>query len=285
MLAAAGFLVRASYKDAARVPDEWNDNSRIVPFELDLASQAKITSSEIVLWLAHISLDRYDDAESTTNTRAINEYFSSIDPSQTRKVVFISSGGSVYGPPENLPISEGHPLNPISPYGVAKQDLEAVVTAFGERTSISTAILRPGNIYGFEKPGRRSKGVIGAFLRKLTAGGNFELVHGGRTIRDLIHVDDVSRAILAAIEDERAQTIWNVGTGVGTSTIDVLEKICELANLPMPELPIVENYSTDVLENVLDISKIIAESSWTPEISLESGLKRTLERWGGEGVS
>ena len=113
--------------------------------------------------------------------------------------------------------------------------MEDEVRAFGERTGTSTAILRPGNIYGFECPDRKCKGVTAAFLNTVDHGLPFTLIHQGRTVRDLMHVDDVTRAIKLASEFA-GSVEWNVGTGVGTSTIDWIESLRKELDAEMPEL-------------------------------------------------
>ena len=219
----AGCTVVASFRDMNLVPANWDDDPHILLHNLDLLYEpdAAAFGCETVVWLAHIDAGRNNEKEIEDNRRAFERFLSGLTRSTTSKIVFVSSGGSVYGHPQILPIPEGHTRVPLSTYGKTKRELEDRLIAFGRGSGLQTAILRPGNIYGFERPDRKSKGVIGAFLRSLADGSPFTLIHGGRTVRDFIHVDDVCTGVLAAIRSESGDIVWNVATGIGTSTVDV----------------------------------------------------------------
>lgn len=279
-LAEAGHAVKATYRDHAAIPEEWSAYGAIEPIELELTKAVGVDlSAEIIVWLAHIDAGRSNSREPAANVAALGRVLESLPRSSVKKVVLVSSGGSVYGPASKLPIPEGHQRMPISSYGLAKREMEDTVTAFGRENGVATAILRPGNIYGFERPGRRTKGVVGAFLKALAVGGQFTLVHGGRTVRDMIHADDVCETIGLAIESGEEEIVWNVGTSVGTRIREVLELVAGTAGLRMPEMAEVDNYDTDVLENILSTERIRAVTGWTAKIGLEAGIKRTLLHW------
>jgi len=279
-LALDGWSVIATYRDRSTVPDEWRADGNIELRELDLSSSAHpVEHTDTIVWLAHLDAGRFNNPEIELNRAAVERYLNGLDLDRTRRFIFISSGGSVYGPAQKLPITEDHPLQPLSSYGRAKLAMEAEVRAFGERTGLETVMIRPGNIYGFERPDRTCKGVTAAFLNAVDHGLPFTLIHGGSTLRDFIHVDDVSRAIAVAAAAEQGGVVWNVGTGLGTSTVDWIELLRKNLDVQMPALIHKENYSSDVQENILSYGRIRDSTGWQPGIDINEGCRRTIEHW------
>ncbi len=280
-LSESGHSLTISHRNRKNIPGEWIENSLMHFEELDLTTEFGSTAfeSEIIVWLAHIDAGRYNEQETEINLRAFDRFLRHIDQEKTRKLIFISSGGSVYGHPEKLPISEEHPRLPLSTYGKTKCALENKLIEFGRTTEIHTAILRPGNIYGFEHPHRNSKGVVGAFLRSLESGATFTLIHGGQTIRDFVHVDDVCDAIVCAIESKQNHIIWNVSTGNGHSILEVLKAILQNTGSKMPPIIDHENFDSDVLTSILSPDRIWNEADWIAKIDLDSGIGCTVKNW------
>ncbi len=263
------------------MPEAWRENSSIIPQKLDLTAQTDFAEfcRETIVWLAHLEQGRFNERELEVNLAPFEKLLAQTNNSQTEKFVFVSSGGSVYGEPQNLPITEQHPRQPLSSYGKAKRAMEDKLLEFGAKTNLKTAIIRPGNIYGFEDPYRASKGIIAAFLNAIQTNTPFTLIHKGQTVRDFVHVADVSRAVLATIESLQKEIVWNVATEKGTTASEVLEIILERSGFEKPEINYIENFSSDVSRNVLSIGRITNESDWTPQITLEEGISRTLENW------
>jgi UDP-glucose 4-epimerase len=281
LLAANGYKVYASYRDETRVPGAWRENPSIILENVDLSGAADFSHlcRPRVVWLAHLEQGRFNEREPEVNLAPFENFLNQTVKSTTEKFVFVSSGGAVYGEPQFLPITEAHPRRPLSSYGKAKRALEDKLTEFARRPNLETAVIRPGNIYGFEDPRRRSKGIVAAFLHAIQTKEPFTLIHKGQTVRDFVHVTDVSRAILAALEDERKEIVWNVATGRGTTAATVLEMILEKSGFEKPAIKAVENFSSDVAANILSIERITTQSLWTPQISLEDGISRTIENW------
>lgn len=278
-LTRAGYSVAASFRNESLIPGEWLADGPIRPFHLDLKSDEPLPHFECdaIVWLAHLDAGRFNEAEAETNLRAFDRVLSRVEGSD--KFVFISSGGSVYGHAKSLPIGEEHERRPLSSYGIAKKVLEDRLIAFGSETDLSIAVLRPGNIYGFERPDRRTKGVTGAFLNAIAHNLEFTLVHGGRTVRDMIHVDDVCDAVELSIESARKNVIWNVGTGRGVTVGEILGLIMKRTGAAMPDLIECENFVSDVSKNVLSVEKIYSETGWSARIDLENGMLQTLSNW------
>ena len=279
LFAAHDYQVFAAFRDESRVPAAWRENSSIILKNLDLSRETDFAGfcRQRVVWLAHLEQGRFNERETEVNLAPFENFLNQSAP--TEKFVFVSSGGAVYGEPVFLPVTETHPRRPLSSYGRAKRALEDKLSEFARETKLKTAIIRPGNIYGFENPHRASKGIVAAFLDAIRAGRPFTLIHKGQTVRDFIHVNDVSRAVLAAVESPQKEIVWNVATGKGTTAREVLEMILEKSGFEKPEFNEVENFSSDVGANILSIDKITSESDWRPAITLEEGISQTIENW------
>ncbi|MBS1795766.1 MAG: NAD-dependent epimerase/dehydratase family protein [Acidobacteria bacterium] len=283
-LTAGGDRVFAGYRHEARIPEAWRDDSRIALRKIELAGEDvdfEALLKPSVVWLAHLDQGRFNARETEVNLKPFRRFLAQTANSPVEKFVFVSSGGSVYGEPAALPITEDHPRAPLSSYGRAKRAMEDALFEFSRTSAVKTAIIRPGNIYGFEDPARESKGIIGAYLDAIRAGRTFTLIHGGRTVRDFVHVRDVARAIRAAVESEQKEIVWNVATGRGTTAAAVLQSIIDQSGFAAPAVENVENFASDVGENVLSIDRIAAESGWRPEIPLADGIREVVERWRG----
>jgi UDP-glucose 4-epimerase len=280
-LVGEGFDVTAGFRLPERTPDGWQQVSSITPVILDLTNErdSEAFKNTVIVWLAHLDAGRNNAFEVEANLDAFENFLRNVDPSFTKKIVFVSSGGSVYGPQDSIPIAEDQERRPISSYGNAKLALENKLLEFGRSTGVNIAILRPGNIYGFESPFRFSKGVVGAFLRSLDNKSSFTLIHGGNTVRDFVYVDDVCDAILLAIEQSVKQTIWNISTGVGHTVNEVLSTILRYTGDRMPEVAHLENYNSDVLVSVLSPERIKQEGGWSAKTNLETGISKTVKNW------
>jgi UDP-glucose 4-epimerase len=282
-LAGLGYRVRATFRSAGRIPKSWQDDPLITSVPLDLGRPGNMAGfiQPVVIWLAHLDQGRFNENEVEKNLSAFEAFLAQAASSQVEKIIFVSSGGSVYGETRNLPIVEGHPRQPLSSYGKAKAAMEQRLFDFGSETGIGTAILRPGNIYGFSDPNNDHKGIVAAFLNAIRTRQPFTLIHEGRTVRDFIDVDDVCRAIAAAVESEKDHLIWNVATGSGLSIADLIAKVIGRSGFEMPEVRHIENFSSDVSSNVLSIKRITSESDWRPTIGIDEGIRKLLARRSG----
>jgi len=193
------------------------------------------------------------------------------------RFVFLSSGGTVYGQAKFLPITEDHPFEPLSPYGITKLATEKYAAMYGLQRGIPIICLRPGNPYGEGQMPFRGQGFVATAIGSILAGRPITVFGSTGAVRDYIHVEDAARAVLAALEAGVPGTAYNVGTGRGlnnTQVLDLLEK-----NLPaaysMPAIQHVPERMFDVRENVLDCTRLKTDTGWKPEIAFEEGLKRS----------
>lgn len=193
-----------------------------------------------------------------------------------RRIVFFSSGGTVYGNPTTLPVSEDHALSPISSYGVVKVAIERYLLMYRSVGSITPVILRPGNPYGPRQSSRGIQGVIASFLRRVKDGQALEVWGDGSIVRDYIYISDLVDLAIAASE-RGFSGVLNAGGGRGASILDILAVVrrATAREVTVDHLP---GRVYDVRELVLDISLARKALNWTPTISLDQGIERTW-RW------
>jgi UDP-glucose 4-epimerase len=191
-----------------------------------------------------------------------------------KKVIFSSSGGTIYGEAPNLPIGESDPTNPIDPYGISKLSIEKYLYYFNYNYGLDYAIFRYSNPYGPRQNPNGKQGVIPIFLNKIKQNEQPTIFGDGSMIRDYIYIEDAINATIAVFESKTSEKIFNVGSGKGKSINELLADISEIV-----EKKIVPNYlkqnGTYVQKVVLDISKIRSLTSWKPTIPLEEGIRQT----------
>lgn len=193
-----------------------------------------------------------------------------------RRVVFISSGGTVYGRLQQSPVPEDHPTFPICSYGIVKLAIERYLHLFKVLHGLDYTILRVSNPYGPFQSTNGLQGAVQVFVSKLLRHESIEIWGDGSVVRDFLHIDDLVCALqLSAQMPEGMSGIYNVGSGHGTSLNELLEALTLVSGLSStrvyrPSRPY------DVPHSVLDITKIGAELDWKPLVSLEDGLGRTV---------
>jgi UDP-glucose 4-epimerase len=193
-----------------------------------------------------------------------------------RKVIFISSGGTVYGRPNYLPIDESHPTNPIVSYGIIKLAIEKYILMYRQLYDLQAIILRVSNPYGERQRIKTAQGAVGVFLKRALAGEPIEIWGDGTTTRDYIHVRDVATAFTKALIYEGSHQIFNVSTSLGTSLNDLMKLIQETVGRPV-QVKYRDSRVFDVPANVLDNSLIKQEFGWSPQIDLRKGITKTIE--------
>lgn len=193
------------------------------------------------------------------------------------RLVFFSSGGTVYGNALELPIREDHPKAPISMYGLHKLILEHAFAQLAEDRGFELVILRVSNPYGsmVSKP---NQGVIPILIKALLRDEEFQIIGDGHAERDYIEISDLIAAVrnVIAFETREPVEIFNIGSGERTSLQDL---IATLRKLTGHDLKTVHSPSkVDVQSNVLDCSRAKNALGWTAKTSLEHGLGKLLER-------
>jgi UDP-glucose 4-epimerase len=203
-----------------------------------------------------------------------------------RRLVHISSA-EVYGQPRTNPVAEDAPTEPRSPYGNAKLGAEATVRTDCPAAGIAAIVLRPFSAYGPRSPERS---LVGRLARAAVGDGPVRLA-ALRPVRDYVHVDDVSSAVAAALTSRAATDpagvpVFNVGSGVGTSALELATLTLELAGRSAaieetrtPDRPAQQ----DITHLVADIDRARTQLGWTPRVPLREGLADVVERVRSDG--
>ncbi len=191
-----------------------------------------------------------------------------------KKVLFASSGGTVYGTPLEVPIKETHPTDPSCAYGIGKLAIEKYLRLYYELYGLDYCILRISNPYGEEqRPGQQ--GAVAAFLARSLEHKPIEIWGDGNVVRDFIYVGDVTEAFVKALHHQGEPRLFNVGAGTGRSLNELLDAIDALIGLP-PQRNYLAGRSFDVPVNVLDTTRAQEFLGWHAHTSLEQGLAKTL---------
>ena len=188
-----------------------------------------------------------------------------------RKIVFTSSGGTVYGNPRVVPVAEDAPLEPISSYGIVKVAIEQYLRLHAMLHRFDAVVLRLSNPYGPGETRIGVHGVIPTFFAKALEREPIEIWGDGTVIRDYLHVEDAVAALVLASEWSGFR-LYNVGSGVGHSLLDILNTIKRVSGMD-PDVVYRPPRSFDVQATYLDISRITTETSWRPTIDLEDGCR------------
>ena len=192
------------------------------------------------------------------------------------KIVFLSSGGTVYGIPEKTPICENHPLHPICSYGVVKVAIENYLEMFHKLHGLEYVVLRASNPYGERQGHVGVQGVIGTFMMKLLNGESIDIWGDGGIVRDFIYVSDlVSLCVLAG--EKTVRGTYNAGSGTGHTINDIVATLSSVTGKTIyPVYKTGRGY--DVPRVTLNINSAMSIFGWRPEVDLAVGINTTW-RW------
>ncbi len=193
----------------------------------------------------------------------------------TRRFIYISTAGAAYGEPRQLPVSEDHPIDPITPYGISKHTVEHYLSAFSHLHGLACVVLRYGNVYGPRQSSQGEAGVFAIFSEQLLAGIQPVIYGDGTKLRDYVYIDDVVQANLAALE-RGTGGIFNIGSGVATSDYEVFCLVRELLGKTGVEPRHVPKRPGEIDRICLDISKARLMLGWNPGVSLAEGSRHTV---------
>jgi UDP-glucose 4-epimerase len=194
---------------------------------------------------------------------------------EVKKVIFISSGGTVYGVPETIPLPETHPTFPVCAYGVTKLAIEKYLHLFHHLYGMDYVVLRVSNPYGERQQSvGAQQGVVSVFMARLRRGEPIIIWGDGSVVRDWLYVKDVAQAFVLALKNTSPHRIFNVGSGVGLSLNELLAMLSRVTGIT-PHVSYTASRPTDVPCNVLDTTRIRAEWGWSATTPMEVGLTRT----------
>lgn len=197
--------------------------------------------------------------------------------SGVEKVLFTSSGGTVYGIPAEVPIPESAPTEPISAYGIGKLTIEKYLALYDHLYGLKSRILRISNPYGRYQSSRHRQGVVGTMLRRAVEGRPLEIWGDGAVTRDFIHVSDVASAIVELHAYEGQHRVFNIGSEVGMSINDIASSIETVLDQGQLERIHLQARAADVPVNILSTARIRDETEWKPQVSWKQGLADTFD--------
>jgi UDP-glucose 4-epimerase len=189
------------------------------------------------------------------------------------RILFLSSGGTVYGIPNKLPIPETHELRPINSYGIVKAAIEHYLEMYRRTRGFSPVIVRASNPFGPRQAHSGIQGVVSTFLRRILVGEPIEIWGNGTVVRDYLEVSDLAELCVRAGTSDR-EGAYNAGSGHGLSVNDVVEAVRNVTGADVkviykPARPV------DVPRSVLDCSRAKNEFGWECETGFDSGLSNT----------
>jgi len=234
------------------------DKSDIIIY---LASSSNVRSS------SNISLVELDNIEGFINTIEIIKDF------PDKKIIYASSGGTVYGEPEEIPVNEEHSLKPISPYGIGKVTTENFLKYYSRKYGIKYVICRYSNPYGTYQNPLSGVGVINKLLYDYHTSKETKIIGNPESsIRDYIYISDLVDATIAVSENKISDNnVFNVGSGVGYSLSEIIDEIELVLD---SKLKLSKNHfgNENVSRIVLDVNKIKNKVGWKSKISLKEGI-------------
>jgi UDP-glucose 4-epimerase len=193
----------------------------------------------------------------------------------TRKVVFASSGGTIYGTPDDIPTTEAHPQRPESPYGVAKKAVGDYLHAYRVTRGLEYTALALANVYGPRQDPHGEAGVVAIFAGLLLEKRRGTIYGDGEQTRDFVYVDDVVDAFVRAA-DRADGLLVNIGTGVETTVNELYELMARLTGAK--DAPLRAPARTgEVLRSALDPGRAEIQLGWRPWTTLEEGVARTID--------
>lgn len=194
---------------------------------------------------------------------------------KVQKLVFVSSGGTVYGIPHSLPIGEDAATKPIGIYGAGKLAIENYLHCYRHVHGLDYTVLRLSNPYGDGQRLDRNQGAIGTFMLRALKQEPITIWGDGEVTRDYLYIDDAIDALVLAAQTQSSERVFNIGSGVGLSLNDIVRALQPMFPQPL-EVRYVVGRGFDVRANVLDIRRAAEQLHWQPQIDLNEGLSRML---------
>lgn len=281
-LLAAGYRVSAL---ARRLPGlislaaQGNGALTLVPASMGdgPALRQALAGADLVFHLACDSLpqssNRDPHAEVEANLQGALKVLEAARLAGVKRLVMLSSGGTVYGLPHQLPIPETHPTDPICAYGITKLAIEKYVALYRRLHGLDGVVLRVANPYGERQRLEGTQGVVSVLMGKALRGDPIQIWGDGSTVRDFLYISDLVKALLAAARYGGEERLFNVGSGQGLS----LRQLVGLLEVTLQQSLTVEYRPArcfDVPANVLCIARARRCLGWSPKVPMAEGLHR-----------
>ena len=229
------------------------------------------------------SADEHHPSRAVAEVTPLVSVLEAVSRTPETTLLFLSSGGAIYGEPDVIPVAETHELRPVSAYGAAKAACETYVRFYVRHHGVRATSLRCGNVYGPGQVPGRGQGLVGELIDASEEGRTVEIWGDGSVRRDFIHVDDLSHAIVSLCGHDDLPPALNLGSGEATSVREVVALVSEITGCPIdittrPARPF------DVQRVALDISRVQSLIDFKP-MAIRDGIGRTWARVAAETVA
>ena len=283
-LVSRGYFVRVFDKLGAshKLISDFEDSVEIVEGDVSRPEDvlAAVADTDTLINLVHTTVPgssmKDPSYDVTSNVASAATWLRQLGTTGVRKVFYFSSGGTVYGDPESIPITEDHPTNPINSYGITKLAIEKYTAMYARQFGIDYCLVRPSNVYG---PGQRlhiGQGVIGVLANRALHGESLEIWGAGTNLRDYLFIEDLVSGLMALLSYDGPFRVFNLSSGKGHSVLDIVS----ILRHQLGQLPKVVHLPERVFDapvNILDPSRIRTETGWRTAVELEDGVTRTVE--------
>lgn len=193
------------------------------------------------------------------------------------KILFVSSGGTVYGEHSTVPISEVEKTDPICNYGIIKDIIEKYLRLYNHYYDLDYRVVRLANPYSGEKKSSGKQGIIPIFIDQILNEKPIRIFGDGSAVRDYIYIDDAIDSMIKVLNYTGENRIFNVGTGIGFSQNELLSIIKNTLEIDNIDVEYTNNRLCDVKNNVLSIDMTKKELDWEPKVTLEEGIHRIID--------
>lgn len=261
---------------------KFEKNERVEWITGDIASTHDVSNvingTDVVLHLVSTTLPKNSNDDPIydvqSNLVGTLQMLNAMVGCKVKKIIFISSGGTVYGVPKYLPIDENHPTDPLVSYGVVKLAIEKYLHIYEKLHGIQPVILRVANPYGERQRIETAQGAVGVFLHNALKGLPINIWGDGKVTRDYLHVSDVADAFVKAVDYAGQQRIFNISSGAGTSLNELVELLEQFLGKPI-ERHYFPGRPFDVPVSILGNELAKTELKWSPLVSMQEGIART----------
>jgi UDP-glucose 4-epimerase len=241
-----------------------------------------IATFDVVIHLVHATTPQSSNLNMASDVeRTLQASITMLDICRklgVKRVVFISSGGTVYGRAQQIPTPETAPTEPITAYGISKLAIEKYLALFEDLHRLDHRVLRVTNAYGPFHNATKNQGIIGTLISRALRNQKIVIWGDGSVVRDFVYVDDVVDALEAAIGDRSDQRIFNIGSGQGRSVRDIVEAIKRKLAIKL-DIEWQQPRPLDVQASIVNIDRARDVLGWRPRTNLEAGLEKTIDWW------
>jgi UDP-glucose 4-epimerase len=201
-------------------------------------------------------------------------FLNKIKNSNVKKIIFLSSGGTVYGNSNKLPFDENSQTNPVNPYGISKLISEKYIDYFCRKQSIDFIIIRPSNLYGPGQNYNKYQGILIHLLRNHLIEKTSTIFGDGSSKRDYLFIDDLISALVSFVGYDGKYNLFNISSGLGISINELINHIYRTLDIKLM-LNFVDSREFDVTSNILSNKLISHELNWRPCFDIEKGIHLT----------